>query len=99
MAALAFTPLASLVALGWNRSRGRLTVSLGMTVAFCLISCSVSLSSSAPMTTRGRSIHRLVCVYVAEFVASLRPTSQRWASRLSAFWGSSDLAPVSGSST
>ena len=76
MAALAFTAFGvHWFALGWNRLKGGDSrVSLGMTVAFCLISVlGVIVFFGSHDDPVGGVFIGLVCVYVAEFVASLRP--------------------------
>jgi len=76
MAALAFTAYGvHWFAIGWTRTRGTdVRVNLGMAVAFLLISVLGSIvffnSNDWPV---GTLFIGLICVYIAEFIASLKP--------------------------
>ncbi len=95
MAALAFTSYGvHWFAIGWNRLRGTdPRVNVGMTVAFLLISIlGVIVFFKVGDAPVGGVFIGLVCVYAADFFASLKPDlpklggagrSGRWASSVS----------------
>jgi hypothetical protein len=99
MAALAFTSYGvHWFAIGWNRLRGTdPRVNVGMTIAFLLISIlGVIVFFKVGDAPVGGVFIGLVCVYAADFFASLSLTCPSSAAWRSGCWASSVSARDSG---